>query len=691
MKYLSIFPFLPGISLAYVAIVTDFDNGNLEYPVACSVFVANATASASAESGGMGSLSLHAKYNLGSPSGYFYLRGSFSPGLFRGRGLFFYARGRGIWDIGAVVLGAKTPAYYRLALLDDWEAYYIPWRDFFYAPAESVRPDLDTNLLVIISFTPQERQGGQGGEIWIDSLGYYYSEGPQPWDYDGDGIPDARDPDADSDRWPQTLEAIAGTDPLDSLSRPTGELGIPDGCYFGLFPILGLTDEQMVFSDITGLKPALVTVFTNGWGDSTSFYHFDRTACDFVARQGAIPVYQWPMRRYPPRVPGGWEWLGNYLLENRFSPESVAAGVYDAELAIFAGEVRDWGLPVFINPFVEYNAGLVQYSGLANFGPDASDVPPKDSMGVFGIWFGDTLIDLCGAVPGDSMCNYYGDPSIPDGPERVADALARIQSVFATAGADKVIWTLQAQPEFVPDSVWGRWNKPAYYYPQGHYPPWHASSAHHGMIKGPNDTVRLTEILSDAYDTLLSISQLPILLIEFAVHTDSATGSMDMSFMFSEDFCDLLKNRYPYVKGFTYANSDAYGMDYRHVGLQIDSARAQAFPGEPAAFSSCIGADPYYYQDPLLTVLGTNEWPYKKETPLTARPNPFSGRTVITCPRDAVQVSVYDPAGRLLWRRERPGREITWPEEPVAPGIYFVVAETRRGIAGILKIVRTGN
>ena len=89
MKYLSIFPFLPGISLAYVAIVTDFDNGNLEYPVACSVFVANATASASAESGGMGSLSLHAKYNLGSPSGYFYLRGSFSPGLFRGRGLFF--------------------------------------------------------------------------------------------------------------------------------------------------------------------------------------------------------------------------------------------------------------------------------------------------------------------------------------------------------------------------------------------------------------------------------------------------------------------------------------------------------------------------------------------------------------------------------------------------------------------------
>jgi hypothetical protein len=132
-------------------------------------------------------------------------------------------------------------------------------------------------------------------------------------------------------------------------------------------------------------------------------------------------------------------------------------------------------------------------------------------------------------------------------------------------------------------------------------------------------------------------------------------------------------------------------MDYRHVGLQIDSARAQAFPGEPAAFSSCIGADPYYYQDPLLPVLGTNEWPYKKETPLTARPNPFSGRTVITCPRDAVQVSVYDPAGRLLWRRERPGREITWPEEPVAPGIYFVVAETRRGIAGILKIVRTGN
>ncbi len=680
------FPLLPGISLAYVSVVTDFDDGNLESPVACSVSVTNGTGGVSAEPGGMGPYSLHATYSLDTPSGRAFLRGTFSPSLFRGKGLFFYARGKGIWDIGVSILGASSPAYYRLSLSEDWNPYHIAWEDFIYGPAEPNRPPVDTTLLVAIYFMSQECQGGAAGELWLDSLGYFYSEGQQAWDYDGDGIPDQDDPDSDSDRWPDTLETIAGTDPLDSLDHPTGELGVPDGSYFGLFPVMGLTDELMVFSDITGLKPALITVFVNQWGDSTHFFHFDRTACDFIARQGAIPVYQWPMMRRG-NVPPGWEWLGSYPLEGRFSPESVIAGVYDAELAAFAGEVAAWSLPIFINPLIEYNTGLVQYSGLTNFGPEARSVPPRDSMGFLGTKFGDTLVALCDTVPGDSLCNYYGDPTVPDGPERVADAFARIQDIFAGAGADKVIWTLQVMPRFVADSVWGIWNRPIYYYPQGHYPAWHASSAHHGMIEDPGDTVRLPDIFGGVYDTLLAIAPLPILLIEFAVHTDSATGTTDMSFMFSEDFCDLLKNAYPWVKGFTYANSDAYDTDYRHIGLQIDSARAQAFPGEPAAFSSCIGADPYYSQDPLLPTLGTREWQSGRKIAFLARPNPFNDRTLIMLPPEAFNVSVYDPAGRLLWSKDNPGQEVIWPEKPVNPGVYILVARANDA-SRVLKIVR---
>jgi len=690
MRWLLLLLILPSLGLGYTITVTDFDDGNLESPVACSVFVTNGAGVVSAEPGGMGTYSLHATYSLDSDTyGLFWLRGGFAPGLFRGRGLFFYARGRGIWNIGVMILGSSSPAYYRLSLSDDWNPYYIAWEDFSYGPKEWNRPPVDTNLLVAISFMSQEYQGGAAGEIWLDSLGYFYSEGPQAWDYDGDGIPDQDDPEADSDRWPDTLEVIAGTTPLDSLDHPTGELGVPAGCYFGLFPVMGLTDEWTVFSDITGLKPALVTVFVDQWGDSAHLFHFDRTACDFIARQGALPVYQWPMMRRG-LVPPGWEWLESYPLEGRFSPESVAAGVYDAELATFAGEVAAWGLPVFINPLIEYNAGLVQYSGLTNFGPDARRIPPRDSMGLFGkTWIGDTLAALCDTVPGDSLCNYYGNPLVPDGPERVADAFAHIQDVFAGAGADNVIWTLQVMPRFVADSVWGSWNRPVYYYPPGHYPPWHSSSGHHGMISDSGNTVRLTEVFGNAYDTLVSISPSPILIIEFAVHTDSATGTTDMSSIFSQDFCELLKNDYPWVKGFTYANSDIYGTDYRHTGLQIDSARAEAFPGEPAAFSSCIGADPYYSQNPLLPTLGTSERPGKNETALAARPNPFSTGTVITCPQDAVLVSVYDPAGRLVWQKENPAREIAWPEAPVGPGIYIVVAKTRHA-SRVLKIVRVG-
>ncbi|MGB9589674.1 MAG: hypothetical protein ACPL68_02180, partial [Candidatus Hydrothermia bacterium] len=419
-RWLVSFTLLSGVIFANVHVVADFDDGNLGYPLVWSWLITGGTGNILAEPGGMGTYSLHATYTLSTkPSFNPLLMGRIQSGVhFGGSGLFFYARGRGIWDIGVAVSGCSTSAHYRLMLTDDWRDYYIPLNELFYAYNETIRPPLDTNLFARIDFRLQELQPGASGELWLDSLGYYYSEGPQSWDYDGDGIPDSRDPDADSDRWPDTLEIIAGTNPLDSLDHPTGDLGVPAGCYFGLFPVLGLTDEWLVFSDITGLKPALVTIFVDQWGNSTRFYHFDRTACDFVARQGGIPVYQWPMMRRG-TVPPEWEWLGSYPIEGRFSPESVAAGVYDADIAAFAREVADWGLPMFINPLVEYNTGLVQYSGLTNFGPDAQHVPPKDSMGVFGRWFGDTLIHLCGAVPGDSMCNYYGDPSLPDGPERV--------------------------------------------------------------------------------------------------------------------------------------------------------------------------------------------------------------------------------------------------------------------------------
>lgn len=123
---------MPGISLAYVSVVTDFDNGNLESPVACSVSVVNGTASISAEPGGMGTYSLHASYSLANPYGFAFLQGTFLPGLFRGKGLFFYARERGVWDLAARVQWASTPAYYRLSLSDDWQAYYIAWEDFSY-------------------------------------------------------------------------------------------------------------------------------------------------------------------------------------------------------------------------------------------------------------------------------------------------------------------------------------------------------------------------------------------------------------------------------------------------------------------------------------------------------------------------------------------------------------------------------
>jgi len=673
---------------ASVVVVEDFEDGDVTVPFYWSVASSNCDAVFDSDSGagyGGSVYAGHGSFDVDSNFGWASFLGVSFGGAFFGDGVVLQARGSGIWDLNIITSDINPLVdpmpYVRFELDSSWDGYYFRWFDVTYPHHAVNRPDIQPENIHSLTIVPQSQQAGQTGEFWIDDLGYVLADSISPGDVDGDGIPNQHDYDADNDGWFNTLEGFAGSGSLDAGSYPLSELGVPSTCYTGLFPIMYWTDESHQFEALTGMKGALMAVFVNGWGDATTFYHFNRALCDFIARHGAIPVYQWPILNSA----RGGVWEG--ILDSTFRLNDIIQGSVDLELAEFAAEVRDWKMPLILNPVVEYNQGFTSYHGLSNFGPIGMSIPPRSLLGTLGqTWIGDSLIAYCDTVPAESVCTYYGDPFIPDGPERLRDALLHIKSVFETQGADNVIWTMQAHPIVDPQHL-GAWTNLSHYYSAA-YVDWHSLSAHHGFI---TDSLRsLSYVISDCYDSLVNLDPgKPILIIEFALHSDD-NGGADMTGVLLSDFSAELPDSFPMIKGWTYANSDRYGTDYSNTSLQIDSDR---YAGEIAAFAS-VASDPFYIKDPILFPrVGARERDHADYNDrLRVYPNPSTGLFTIrfsmagATVSSELRVGVYDVCGRLMEELE-PGERrgawivLDWDARDRPNGLYFLRFETGNSVS----------
>jgi hypothetical protein len=100
--------------------------------------------------------------------------------------------------------------------------------------------------------------------------------------------------------------------------------------------------------------------FSSPWQDCSrkpcGFYKFPQEGMDNIRGHGSIPVYSW----------GSESSAGGGPEQPDFRLADIAAGRYDADIAKFAAEARDWGHPFFLRFNWEMNGNWFPWSEIAN-------------------------------------------------------------------------------------------------------------------------------------------------------------------------------------------------------------------------------------------------------------------------------------------------------------------------------------
>jgi hypothetical protein len=153
---------------------------------------------------------------------------------------------------------------------------------------------------------------------------------------------------------------------------------------------------------------------------------------------------------------GQWPWERSGLTEKGCPTitwqdvvESACNGAMDDIYRSYAVALRDSGLPVVLSTIEEGSPIFMQCS----FGEGSNEC-----------WQGHDH---------DWQSRYYGDPAVPDAPERFRDFHRHVVDIFNSVGAANVTWLIEFQPEddvCTPDERW--WECPDTVYPGDDYVDW---------------------------------------------------------------------------------------------------------------------------------------------------------------------------------------------------------------------------
>jgi hypothetical protein len=628
--------------------------------------------------------SLYAQYTITGYSGNVYVYGrDFSTGhlsgfiesdTLAGQGICFTARGADVLRIYLTTNDHINPnqitrhLYMQITLDSAWQWFYLPWKDFGYTSFSSDRPALTSaSRISALIFWPQRNKAQTSGFMEVKSLVYFYYQ-DETQDFDRDGIPDSLDYDADNDGYFNSIEAMYGTDSLNPNSFGISQeiIEIPGGSYTGIFTTGGWSDEYLDFLKRSALKPAFIAVWADHWGDGNDFYHFDKPLCQWIIREQAIPFYIWTPANSS--SPGGVE----AFFDTTYSYQGIIEGKYDTLIVEnMVNPVREFKMPLILDILGEYNS-----TGIFRFGQQEISMPPPDScsfMGPLSLFCGSAA--FCDTVAANHMNDLYGDPAVPDGPERMRDAYMHVVDLFRERNVNNLIYTMHAAPY----NDFGSWNRLENYYPPQDYIQWHSTSAHFGFRQGQDMT--LARIIQETYTEMLQLYPAkPVFLLEFALHSDSL-GVRDMSNIMDTAFCRNIPVDFPMVKGWTYVNSDRYDADYVSTSLELDEQRLN----ELNRFNQCLQEHSAAYINRVTSGpaagTGNPEKPFlKKKKGAGTILVYISGWESLPFPQTALsrhrEFIIYDVSGKTVQKFS--GKLSTAPgtacsqEVPLPPGIYFI-------------------
>lgn len=356
-------------------------------------------------------------------------------------------------------------------------------------------------------------------------------------------------------------------------SRPAADaikvLPPQNDIYFGTYQIPTGPRDADRFGSAIGAYPPIVFSFHDFFSDTNGSKKPDKTLMDPMEGDGRRPnVFQmaehlnskgsvlalaWAVYCCDYTSMGFWMRTKKpYKHFNR-----ILAGEVDGFLRESARQIKDYGKPLMLTIIPEYN-----WQGSAAFGEN-----------------GRKWIDAV-----DNICNQYGDPTWPDGPERVRDVFRYVIDLFREEGVKNVTWFMYAatnymSPDFDGESIWLH---PQYYYPGDDYIDWVGQSVY---FTDPQWVGKFEEVgtfeqaFGPGYKAIRSVTDKPIILTEFG---PTSEPNQSRGKMWTDLLTTQLKGK-PGVKAITIADTMLFEDYFSVPMLSTRPTEVNMFKSQAAA------------------------------------------------------------------------------------------------------------
>ncbi len=349
----------------------------------------------------------------------------------------------------------------------------------------------------------------------------------------------------DADLKPGATEGCAETvlppAPRSTLAAGAVKILSPSaGFYTGAYQIPAQPQTVGDFAAKTGFMPPIVFSFHDMFADTNSGTAPDQQFLDPMEGEGSLPplvlaehlaargsVLALAWASYCCDIGSLAFWLRLKRPHDHFN--RILAGAHDDFFRDSARQIKAYGGPILLTVVPEMN-----WQGQFLFGADGRQ------------WMD--------AV--DNICTQYGDPSWPDGPERIRDVTMHIIDIFRAEGAHNVTWFMYSGNQYMAPGVEGQsqWLHPRYYYPGDAYIDWVGQSVYFTDAEGAaeyEDTGAFDAVFLPGYAAWQSVTARPLLLAEFGI---LAEPGRDRSALWREALLERLP-ALPGVKAITIADS----------------------------------------------------------------------------------------------------------------------------------------
>jgi len=349
-----------------------------------------------------------------------------------------------------------------------------------------------------------------------------------------------------------------------------------NGAYIGLYSIGTISEDRTRFATKSGHQPAIMFTFHDWVSDkdwASSSPHF-RTFTDPLESSALSPLQLAEQVRQEGGVLAvAWaiqccDWESNLFWYGFRKPtvtvDRLLRGDFDAYIANVARQIKTYGHPIMLTLFSEFN-----YQGMMGFGRQG----------------GERMDDV------DHACRLYGDPTWPDGPERIRDAFIYVIDRFRKDDVRNVTWFMYAGSHYMNPrhEDYSSWLHPKYFYPGDDYIDWVGQSVYFidpqavPKLRQQELATSFTEALASGYAAWGTVTDRPLFLPEFGVLGDKTRSRARVM---EEVFRDVLP-RFPRVQAVTLADF-SIAEDYYEV------PRFGTFEDETGAWKRAVRENPRY-------------------------------------------------------------------------------------------------